>query len=217
MGKGKYTPRSILVRCLVIMAGVVITGFGAAGYVLAALGSDPVTAFVQGMSNQMGGSFGTAMNLFNIVCFVIILFLNRRLIGVGTVLYTFTLGTCSDFFIKHLTSVMGADSALAMRIGLLVIGTLAIGIGLGLYQSAQFGIGPSDAFNQTISQRLHIQLKWERMIFDAIMVAGGFLMGGVVHVGTLVGMFAVGPIMAPTIEKLSGPVGKWAGEESSDG
>ena len=47
--KSKYTPRSIIVRCIVIMIGVVITAIGAALYVLAGVGSDPVTAFVQGM------------------------------------------------------------------------------------------------------------------------------------------------------------------------
>ena len=72
MVKGKYTVRSILVRCIVIMVGVVITGFGAAAYVMAALGSDPVTAFVQGMGVQLNLDFGMAMNIFNIIFFVII-------------------------------------------------------------------------------------------------------------------------------------------------
>ena len=48
MGKGKYTLRSIIVRCVVIMVGVFITAYGAEAFVLANLGSDPVTAFVQG-------------------------------------------------------------------------------------------------------------------------------------------------------------------------
>ena len=47
MGKGKYTLRSIIVRCVVIMVGVFITAYGAEAFVLANLGSDPVTAFVQ--------------------------------------------------------------------------------------------------------------------------------------------------------------------------
>ena len=50
MGKGKYTLRSIIVRCVVIMVGVFITAYGAEAFVLANLGSDPVTAFVQGLS-----------------------------------------------------------------------------------------------------------------------------------------------------------------------
>lgn len=213
MGKGKYTGRSIIVRCLVIMVGVAITGFGAAAYVMANLGSDPVTAFVQGLGNVLNLSFGMAMNIFNIVCFVIILILNRKLINVGTVLYVFTLGTFCDIFIGIL-GAMGPDPSLVLRCVVLVAGTIALGIGLGFYQAAEFGIGPSDAFNQTMSKMTKIPLKWERMMFDAVMVAGGFLMGGVVFFGTLVGMFAVGPIMAPTISTCSKLVNKWAGMET---
>ena len=114
-GKGKYTVRSIIIRCIVIMIGVVITGFGAAAYVMAALGADPVTAFVQGMGVQLHLDFGMAMNIFNIVFFVIILILNRKMINIGTVLYTFTLGTFSQIFIDMLGGMMGPDPGLVIK------------------------------------------------------------------------------------------------------
>lgn len=209
MDKSKFTLQSIIVRCIVIMIGVAITGYGAAGYVIANLGSDPVTAFVQGLGLVLGLSFGMAMNVFNIACFGIILVLNRKLINVGTVLYVFTLGTFCDIFINLLGSI--PDPSMTIRIVILLTGTLALGIGLGFYQAAEFGIGPSDAFNQTMAHMTGIPLRWERMMFDATMVVGGFLMGGVVFVGTIVGMLAVGPIMAPTINKCAPLVNRWAG------
>ena len=211
MVKGKYTVRSILVRCIVIMVGVVITGFGAAAYVMAARGSDPVTAFVQGMGVQLNLDFGMAMNIFNIIFFVIILILNRKMINIGTVLYTFTLGTFSNIFISMLTALMGDAPGLPVKIIVLVLGTLALGVGLGLYQSAELGCGPSDAFNQTMAKMTKIPLKWERIIFDAVMVVGGFIMGGTVFFGTILGMVGVGPVMAPIITKLGPIVDQWAG------
>lgn len=211
MGKGKYTAQSILIRCLIIMVGVSITAFGAAAYVMANLGSDPVTAFVQGLGLQLGKSFGYAMNVFNIVFFLIILVLNRKMINIGTVLYTFTLGWFCNVFIGILTNVMGPEPGLALRGIVIVAGTIALGIGLGFYQSAEFGCGPSDAFNQTMAAMTKIPLKYERICFDAVMVIGGFLMGGVVFVGTIIGMLAVGPIMAPTINKFAPLVNQWAG------
>ncbi len=53
MGKGKYTLRSIIVRCVDIMVGVFITAYGAEAFDLANLGSDPVTAFVQGLRKML--------------------------------------------------------------------------------------------------------------------------------------------------------------------
>lgn len=211
MGKGKYTVRSIIVRCIVIMIGVAITGFGAAAYVKAVLGADPVTSFVQGIGIQLNLDFGMAMNIFNIVFFVIILILNRKLINIGTVLYVFTLGTFCNIFIDLLSGVMGPDPTLVIRIVILVLGTLALGVGLGFYQAAELGCGPSDAFNQTMAKITKIPLKWERMIFDAIMVVGGFIMGGNIMVGTILGVVGVGPVMGPIIGKMGPIVDKWAG------
>lgn len=211
MGKGKFTARSIIVRCIVIMVGVIITAYGAMAFVRANLGSDPVTAFVQGLGKVIGLEFGNAMNVFNIVFFVIILILNRKTIGIGTVLYTFTLGTFCTLIDPWVVAAIGAQPTLTARIVLIVTGTLALGVGLGLYQSAEFGCGPSDAFNQTIARMLKMQLRWWRIIFDAVMVAGALIMGGVVHAGTLVGMFLVGPILGPVLNKMAPVVNRWSG------
>lgn len=216
MGKGKYTAQSIFVRCVMIMIGVYITSIGAACFVVANLGSDPVTAFVQGLGFQMEESFGFAMNVFNIVFFVIVLLLNRKMINIGTVLYTFTLGALCNISIGHLAAILGPDPTIVVRSVTIIIGVLALGIGLGFYQAAEFGCGPSDAFNQTMAAMTKIPLKYERMCFDAVMVVGGFFMGGVVFVGTILGMLGVGPIMAPTITKLAPFINKWSGTVSDE-
>lgn len=213
MGKGKFTVRSIVVRCIVIMVGVLITAYGAEAFVLANLGSDPVTAFVQGLGKVLGLEFGWAMNVFNIVFFVIILIFNRKTIGIGTVLYTFTLGSFCTLLDPVIVGIITPEPTMVARVILIVTGTIALGIGLGMYQSAEFGCGPSDAFNQTMAKTLKMQLRWWRIIFDVIMVIGALILGGVVHVGTLVGMFLVGPVLGPVLNKLAPMVNKWAGNE----
>lgn len=213
MGKGKYTARSIIVRCLVIMVGVIITAYGAVAFILANLGSDPVTAFVQGLGKVLNLSFGNAMNVFNVVFFVIILIFNRKTIGIGTVLYTFTLGVFCNILMPWIVAIIGEEPTMVARIILIVTGTIALGVGLGFYQSAEFGCGPSDAFNQTMAKKLKLELRWWRIIFDVIMVIGALIMGGVVHVGTLVGMFLAGPVLGPVLNKMAPIVNKWAGNE----
>ena len=39
------------------------------------------------------------------------------------------------------------------------------------------------------------------------------MMGGVVHVGTLVGMFLVGPVLGPVLNTMAPIVNKWSGNE----
>lgn len=213
MGKGKYTVRSLCVRIIVNLIGIIITAYGAEAFVLANLGSDPVTAFVQGLGNVLGMPFGNAMNVFNIVFFVIILIVYRKGIGIGTVLYTFLLGTFCTILDPYIVAIIGPEPTLVTRIILVITGTLALGVGLGGYQAAGIGSGASDGFNLFMATKLKMKLKWWRMIFDAIMVVGALIMGGVIHVATLVGMFLVGPVLGPVFNKLSPMVNKWAGNE----
>lgn len=213
LGEGKYTARSIVIRVIIILVGVFITAYGAAAFITANLGSDPVTAFVQGVGKVTGLSFGWAMNVFNIVFLVVVLIMNWRMIGIGSVLYTFLLGTFCDLFIPWIVNIIGADPTLVVRIVLIVTGTIALGIGLGLYQAAAYGAGPSDAFNQIMARLLKLQLRWWRIIFDVVMVVGALIMGGVVYFGTLVGMFLVGPVLGPVLNKMAPVINKWAGNE----
>lgn len=64
-----------------------------------------------------------------------------------------------------------------------------------------------------MAKKLKMQLRWWRIIFDVIMVVGALIMGGVVHVGTLVGMFLVGPVLGPVLNKMAPVVNKWCGNE----
>lgn len=207
----RLTPRSIAVRCLVILFGTVLAAFGCAAYVCANLGSDPVTVLVQGIAKQLNMDFGTAMNIFNITFFVFILIFSRKMIHIGTAIYAFLLGFFCNVFIDLLNGVMGSEAGIVLRVVILLLGVATLGLGLGIYQSAQLGAGPVDGFNQTMSGWTKIPLKYERIAFDVIMVVLGFLLGGVVFVGTILGMFAVGPIMAPTITRLAPVVDRWAG------
>ena len=83
---------------------------------------------------------------------------------------------------------------------MILLGTVFIGIGLGLYQSAELGLGPTDGINQTIAKKTGISYRYVRIIYDILMTLAGWLLGGTVWFGTLLGAFLVGPIMVPAME-----------------
>lgn len=213
--KSKYSARSLVVRCIIIVIGVALAGFGSGCVIAANLGADPVTAFVNSMGRLTGLGAGTAMNLFNLFFFILILFMNRKMINIGMIIYTLLLGVFFGFFVEQMGNLLGdmqtsnEAMALVVRALLLVLGVLCVAVGLGMYQSADLGAGPSDAFNQTVSAKTKLALRWERIIFDAIMVVGALIMSAIassgsdfksdIFVGTIIGMVAVGPIMAPVI------------------
>ena len=65
--------KMIILTCLVITLGVFLAGLGCASYMKAALGSDPVTAFVEGLGKTLGITAGAATNILNVSAFVILL------------------------------------------------------------------------------------------------------------------------------------------------
>lgn len=195
----RYTKKSMIIRCAAIITGVYLAGFGCAGYMMADLGSDPVTAFIQGLGKTLNITPGMATNVLNVTAFVILILVNRQLVHIGTILYTLLLGMFVDTSSAMLAAVFGNSPGMAVRVGVLAAGTIAIGFGLGLYQAAELGIGPTDGINQTIVKVTGLSYRVERILFDAVMAAAGWVLGGTVFIGTVVGIVAVGPIMAPTI------------------
>lgn len=214
----KHTYKSLVVRCLVILLGTIIAAFGCACFVMcASLGLDPVSAFLVGLGGKLGTSYGMTLNIVNIVLFVFLVIFNRRMIHFGTVIYTLLVGTFSDLFIAMLTQIAGAEPSLPVKVVFLILAVVTFAFGLGFYQSAQLGAGPIDGFNQTISKWTKIPLKYERIGSDVAFALLGFLLGAPIFVGTVVGMFAVGPIMGPTITRVMPVVDKWAGDPVAEG
>lgn len=213
----KHTPKSLILRCLVILLGTIVAAFGCASFVkCSSLGLAPVDAFIMGLGGKLGTSYGMTLNIVNLVLFVFLLIFNRKMIHFGTIIYTLLVGTFSDMFIAMLTGLLGEDPALPVKAVLLLLAVVTFAFGLGLYQSAQLGAGPIDGFNQTIAKWTKVPLKYERIGCDVLMALMGFLLGSTIFVGTILGMFAVGPIMGPTITRLAPVVDKWADGDHSE-
>jgi uncharacterized membrane protein YczE len=192
--------KSLILRLIFILIGVMGAALGCALYLRAELGSDPVTAFVEGLGRTLGVTAGMATNILYAVTLVALLIVDRKLIHLGTAIYAFAIGSFIDLFHYLIPFVVGGDPSMLIRIVMILLGTVFIGIGLGLYQSAELGLGPTDGINQTIAKKTGISYRYVRILYDILMTLAGWLLGGTVWFGTLLGAFLVGPIMVPAME-----------------
>ena len=53
-----------------------------------------------------------------------------------------------------------------------------------------------DAIAWTIAEKIHVQYRIIRIILDALLIIAGYLMGGVVGIGSIIGVFGLGPLVA---------------------
>ena len=158
------------------------------------LGLSPWDTLHQGLSRHTPLSFGMASVVVSIVVLLLAWRLGAR-IGIGTVANAVLVGS----FIHGLTAIGPVDrlseSALGVRIGMLVVAMVLIGIGSALYLGAWLGAGPRDSLMVVGGERTGLRLGIVRAGLELLALAAGFALGGKIGVGTVVFALGVGPAL----------------------
>jgi uncharacterized protein len=156
------------------------------------LGLPPWDVLHQGLAEQTGISFGAA-NLVVSVAVLLLAWLLRAHIGLGTLLNATLIGT----FVIALTALESVDAIseepLGARIALLPAALLCFGIGSAFYIGAAMGAGPRDSLMLVVSRRLGMRIGVARTAIEVAALALGFSLGGTAGIGTLVFALGIGP------------------------
>ncbi len=186
----KSLPSRFFLRLLFLLSGITILGFVGALFILSGLGGDSVTIFNQGVSRTFGIDVGLAIFLFNFVLFLVLIFVNRKKIGLGTFVMAFAIGPLTSLFLQIPFPFSGFWWQLTQS----VVGTVIGGFALGLYVYADVGLSAVEGLMLFVHDRFHIPLRFIKMAVDAVLIAIGYLLGGVVGVGTIIALILMGPI-----------------------
>jgi uncharacterized membrane protein YczE len=169
-----------------------LVGGGIALLLRSGLGSAPWDVFHFGLHRATGLSVGAATNLTALAAILVALAAGVRP-GPATAANALLLGLCVDAAYAPLPLAAG----FAVGLGYQALGMVLIGLGTGLYMSADLGNGPRDSLMVALSRRAGWPLVAARTGLEASALAVGWLLGGPVGVGTV--LFAVG----------AGPVTQW--------
>jgi len=92
-----------------------------------------------------------------------------------------------------LTSVsVATPSGNLARAALMVAGVAAIGIGSALYLTTGLGPGPRDGLMTSLHRHLHVSVVYVRLSLEVVVLVAGWLLGGVVGIGTAFFAGAIG-------------------------
>lgn len=193
--------KTTLIRVLILFAGLIIAHFGVSLFLLADLGSDPFNVMIQGLSRTIAGfidspivTHGNTHMAVSILIIIVLLFVDRSYIKIGTVICMFCGGPIIDMFNMILSSIITPDSTMAVRIISNVIGCIILALGMSIVIKSDAGTGPNDLVGVVISDKLKKKFSIIRMIVDACFLVCGWLLGGVVGLGTVICLFLVGPV-----------------------
>lgn len=85
----------------------------------------------------------------------------------------------------------------------LLMGILCVGSGLAIYIRAGMGAGAVDAIMMIVYKKLNINLKWAKLGIDSVLAGTGFLMGGSLGIGTVLGVLLTGTIVETILKLLN--------------
>jgi uncharacterized membrane protein YczE len=184
--RGGRLPR----RLAQLAVGLVLYGLTLAMMIRAVLGNAPWDVLHQGMAIHLPLSIGTAVIAMSVVVLLLWIPL-RELPGLGTVANAVLVGLFTDLFL----SVIEAPEALWQR-GLMMVGGLVLnGLATALYLGSQLGPGPRDGLMTGLHRRTGVSIRLVRTGLEVAVVAAGWVLGGVVGVGTVLYALGIGPLV----------------------
>lgn len=190
----------LLLNTLKICIGLFITGIGTAMMYLVNWGSAPAATIGDGVHAAFHLSYGTAGILVNIVFLIILVFLDRKLISIGTILATFFLGIFIDTGVFLIEPFYMDTMPAPLKAVILVMGAVITAIGLGYYVGVNFGIGAIDGMSVALNKKLGISFTICRWGVDILLTIVGILLGSAWGAGTVVSVIITGPIMQVVIK-----------------
>ncbi len=190
--------RNWVIRVLLLLCGLTIAHLGVTLFLQADLGSDPFNVLIQGLYRFLPlPDLITHGNVHVAVSFLIILvllFVDRSYIRIGTLLCMILGGPIIDVFTLLLGGIINNESAMILRLLSLVLGCVILAFGMTIVIKSNAGTGPNDLVAVVLSDKSKKTFGKVRIVVDVCFAAVGFVLGGTLGLGTIICACLVGPI-----------------------
>lgn len=217
----KRSTKEIVVRMLILFVGLCIAHLGVTLFLLADLGSDPFNVLVQGVFRTLSNTFGLEFLThgythvgINLLIILVLLFVDRTYIKLGTVFCMAFGGPIIDVFTVLLENYINSGLPFVVRLLILALGCVILAYGMTVVMKSDAGTGPNDLVAISISEKGHFPFGITRTVTDVSFVVIGFLLGGKFGIGTIVCAALVGMVaerFLPINEKIIDRLLKSAG------
>ena len=192
------TIRPKLISILFLIIGLILFGLGEALLISAGIGVSPWTVLGQGISRVFNLSIGTAtffISLFVLLCWIPL----KQIPGLGTMLNVIIIATVLDYSLPYLSS----PEIYFFKLTQVILGIIITGFGGAVYLIANLGPGPRDGLMTGLQSISNLPIAWVRSGIELTVVLIGWLLGGVVGLGTLLFAIGIGPSVAASIHALT--------------
>mgnify|MGYP003321666118 FL=1 len=173
---------------IMLVIGLFLFGLGEAIIIGSGSGVSPWTVLAQGISSRTDLSIGIATFYISVAILIFWVPL-KQIPGIGTILNAIIIASAIDLTLPYLPH----PDTTVFKILQACIGILIVGLGSGIYLSCNLGPGPRDGLMIGLQKQTNASIPAIRTIIELSAVISGWLLGGIVGVGTILFVFGIGP------------------------
>lgn len=144
-----------------------------------------------GLYKNIGLTIGSWSILIGLIIVIISSIVLKQIPKIGTIANMLLTGTFIDFFNYIIPDVHTASAQLICFIA----GIIILGIGDAIYITANLGAGPRDSLMLIAVDKLKMSITTARTGMEFIVAVAGYLIGGPIGLGTVIMVFALGPVI----------------------
>lgn len=185
--------KNIVRSFIFALLGIVIMGYGI-GYISKInVGADPFTAFENVLKDATGLTLGTVAAILNAIMLVIGYLLNKKNVGIATVLFMFVSKWPVDFGYNYCY----VSDNYYINLLLCVFSLFLIGLGCAFFIVSSLGANAYDSVVLGINDRLNKGDKFViiKYITDGIFLILALIFKGPISVGTILSLLLIGPFV----------------------
>ena len=181
--------KQFLARILSLIFGLFLYALGVVFTIRANIGYAPWEVFHVGISQKTGITIGTASILVGVVIVGIVLVMGEK-IGLGTLCNMVLIGVFIDLI--FILNIIPKQETLALGLLTLIAGLFIISLGSYFYIKAAFGAGPRDSLMVALNRKTRLPIGVCRSAIELSVTIIGWFLGGMVGIGTVISVIAIG-------------------------
>lgn len=182
-------------KMLIFILGISLLAFGTSLCNLTGLGIDPFNAFCVAISDIFNIQLGTVILSIQAMLGILVFFLKRENIGVGTIIPILTFGYFLQFFNWFLPKIFLLTPNFIFNILTFIVGMLIIAFGMTVYMECRIGMVPYDSIAFVLQKYMNGKVAIFRIILDSTIALIAFFMGGPINIGTILLALSIGPLV----------------------
>lgn len=191
--KKKTNRKTIILGWLRIVLGLLVFSFGVHLTIYANIGLAPWDCLGMGIAKHTPLNYGLSMTCIALTVLLIDILLKEK-IGFGTIIDACLTGNFVQAF--NYLNPLSENTNTYLGIAVMIVGFVFMALGMWIYMKAEQCCGPRDALLVGLGKRLpKIPIGVVEVMLWAVVLLGGFLLGGPIGIGTLISTFGAGIVM----------------------